>query len=239
MNKINNNLKYGKNCIGQTVINNYGETGLIVDMYTETDNHKKCMVKIMYPDGTWHCREKHFVNIGSFKKPYKFDLKEDLKNGFKPVYGWEDYYIINKYGVIKTIFGKHKGKIKRQSNRWKYSSYRKSQVYKNPYKAICLYKRGKETRKNRLVHTIMVETFIRTLKKGEQVNHINGISSDNRLINLEIVNRQNNNKKYRDFGFLSEEEIKKLDNFCWDNNMNYKEAIHCFVKSFLTKEVML
>jgi len=43
-----------------------------------------------------------------------------------------------------------------------------------------------------LIHRIVVETFISDIPKGMQVNHIDGIKSNNRLDNLEIVTPSEN-----------------------------------------------
>lgn len=42
------------------------------------------------------------------------------------------------------------------------------------------------------VHRLMAKTFLRELKKGEQVNHIDGNKLNNQLYNLEIVTAKQN-----------------------------------------------
>lgn len=46
-----------------------------------------------------------------------------------------------------------------------------------------------------LVHRIVIETFIGEIPKDREVNHIDHIKSNNRLNNLEIVTRSENQKK--------------------------------------------
>jgi hypothetical protein len=58
------------------------------------------------------------------------------------------------------------------------------------YKVITLTKNG--VRKTHKVHRLMVEANIRQMNKGEQVNHINGIKTDNRIENLEITDSYGN-----------------------------------------------
>jgi hypothetical protein len=58
----------------------------------------------------------------------------------------------------------------------------------------------------------MVETFLRNLNEGEEINHINGNKLDNSISNLEIISRKSNNKKYIDFIELglNEEELTAI-----------------------------
>ena len=45
------------------------------------------------------------------------------------------------------------------------------------------------------VHRIVIETFIGEIPKNYEVDHLNGIKDDNRLENLEIVSRSENQKR--------------------------------------------
>jgi hypothetical protein len=60
------------------------------------------------------------------------------------------------------------------------------------YLSIDLCKDGKV--KKYLAHRLMAETFLDNPKNKEQVNHINGIKTDNRLENLEWSTRSENQK---------------------------------------------
>lgn len=77
------------------------------------------------------------------------------------------------------------------------------------------------------IHRLVAESFIRPLKDGEEVNHINGDKFDNSIANLEIVSRENNNKKYIDFFDLglNENDLIKIKNYCINNNITFKEYI--------------
>lgn len=65
------------------------------------------------------------------------------------------------------------------------------QTFQNSgYLTVGLHKNCKF--KRFLVHRIIVETFLRRIEKSEEVNHINGKKTDNRIENLEIVTRKQN-----------------------------------------------
>ena len=53
-----------------------------------------------------------------------------------------------------------------------------------------------------LVHRIVVESFVGKIPNGMEVNHINGIKTDNRLVNLEIVTRSENLKHAYKLGLI-------------------------------------
>ena len=74
----------------------------------------------------------------------------------------------------------------------------------NGYLRITIYTAEKKY-KNYLSHRFIYECFYGLIEKGKFINHINFIKTDNRLENLEVVTRSENNKKSainRDYSFV-------------------------------------
>lgn len=108
----------------------------------------------------------------------------------KPLYGFEEKYQCYTNG---QIWSRHKGCFLYQQDNGE--GYLMVYIFRN-YQRI-----------PKLVHRAVVETFIRPMVPGEQVNHINNDSHSNQLENLQILTeaehkkfhvrlRQNKQKKY-------------------------------------------
>ena len=65
------------------------------------------------------------------------------------------------------------------------------------------------------LHRVIGETFIRPLKQGEQIDHINTIKNDNRLENLRIVTAKENHDNP-----LTLQKFKKMKN--WSDNKYHR-----------------
>lgn len=104
-----------------------------------------------------------------------------MKEAWKDTIGFEHLYMISNLG---NIFSKTKLKIMRL------------EVNNYGYKRVGLYKNG--IYYNKTVHRLVIEAFYGPSKL--QVNHKNGIKSDNRLENLEYCTQKQNNKHAWDTG---------------------------------------
>jgi len=112
---------------------------------------------------------------------------------WKDVVGFEDSYMVSSLGRIKskprsvsdTLGRKYirNSKISKQNECWSY-------LVVGFYRDGILY--------SRKVHRVVAEAFIPNPENKPQVNHINGIKTDNALVNLEWVTpRENQLHAYR------------------------------------------
>lgn len=114
---------------------------------------------------------------------------------YKKVVGYESLYEVSNTGVVKSLdrtvkhlrYGlmKKKGRIL-NINKVNSHGYLKATLTKN------------SKTKTYSVHRLVAEAFIPNPSNYPQVNHINGIKSDNRIENLEwITNRDNVNHYWK------------------------------------------
>lgn len=94
---------------------------------------------------------------------------------WKEIFGYEDYYSVSNLGNVKRIKSKKNLVIKYK---------------KNGYAFVCFSKKGKI--KYYHVHRLVAQAFIDNPENKPQVNHINGIKSDNNVRNLEWVTSSEN-----------------------------------------------
>jgi hypothetical protein len=126
------------------------------------------------------------------------------------VLGYESFYEVSNLGNVKTL----------GNNKFGISRIMKNTLRKG-YCTVTL--RKKNIQKIFRVHRLVAEAFIPNPNKKPQVNHINGVKNDNRVVNLEwttasenMTHASNNNllsiikgEKHHNFK-LSEEKIKEI-----------------------------
>lgn len=107
---------------------------------------------------------------------------------WKDIKGYEGMYQVSNYGNIKSldrIIGYKKGKTRL----WK-GNIKKPTITCKGYLKVALYKNGKS--KTEEVQRIVAANFIKKPNDKTQVNHINGVKTDNRVENLEWVTPHEN-----------------------------------------------
>lgn len=110
---------------------------------------------------------------------------------WKDIKGYEGIYQASNLGRIKSLDRiKHtKGRYGEMQTKIK-GIILKSCANHDNYLEVVLSKNGKS--KTRRVNRIIAETFIENPNNYKQVNHINGIKTDNRVDNLEWCNCKDN-----------------------------------------------
>lgn len=100
----------------------------------------------------------------------------------KPIENFEELYFISDCG--KVFNSNHK--------------ILKTYFTKNGYEAIKLYKN--KSRYNKTIHRLVAENFIPNPNNKAEVNHIDGIKSNNHVSNLEWVTSSENKRHAKDTG---------------------------------------
>ena len=98
-----------------------------------------------------------------------------MKEVWKPVKGFENYYLVSSLGQVKSI----------RSNR-----ILKSGLDKYGYEKVVLS--ATPIKKTKFIHRLVAETFITNPLNLPTVNHINEIKTDNRVSNLEWLSIADN-----------------------------------------------
>lgn len=96
---------------------------------------------------------------------------------FRPVRGYEGIYEISDCGAVRSLYG---GKVK----------YLRNAKQLDGYEHIDLFCDGK--RKHFFVHRLVWEAFVGKIPDGYEIDHINTIRDDNRLVNLRVVTPKEN-----------------------------------------------
>lgn len=95
-----------------------------------------------------------------------------MKEIWKDIRGYEGLYQVSNFGRVKSFYGRTKEEIILSKS-----------VDNKGYCRVILYKNNKPQLK--LIHRLVAIEFINNIDNKPQINHINGIKSDNKVSNLE------------------------------------------------------
>jgi hypothetical protein len=127
---------------------------------------------------------------------------------WKDVLGLENFYQVSNMGKVKTMpreVIRGRGGVYKTPERLLNPSINSDGYYTGIFrvnKKACNYK----------VHTLVALAFIGQIPKGMEVNHKNGIKTDNRVENLEIITKSQNIKHAFNIGLNKPNKGEKNGN---------------------------
>jgi hypothetical protein len=110
---------------------------------------------------------------------------------WKPVVGFEDRYKVSIDGTILSF---------QPCSRFKAPRIKKPRLGEYGYYSVALWRDG--IGMGKLVHCLVAEAFIGPKPNGMQVNHIDGIKTNNSVLNLEYITPLQNSRHAVSIGLM-------------------------------------
>ena len=111
---------------------------------------------------------------------------------WKDIRGYEGRYQISNFGRVKSLSRERRtkgGGVTMMAERIMKLDTKKDKGRQKPYVQVMLRNGAVRTEngKQKLVHRLVADAFIKQLAKTDQVDHINGVHNDNRVENLRVM----------------------------------------------------
>lgn len=123
-----------------------------------------------------------------------------MKEIWKDIKNYEGLYQVSTLGNVRSKYGKN-GKILM-------TNYRVIKNIKGQRGYLKVILKNNPMGENKNIHRLVAESFIPNPKNLPQVNHINGIKTDNRVENLEWVSAKENIHHAVKIGLIKSHKIK-------------------------------
>lgn len=111
---------------------------------------------------------------------------DTITEEWRDIYGFEGLYQVSNLGRVRSL------------DRWTHGGKRlrpgivMTPTHHREYPALNLVRDGKITAVR--IHVLVAEAFIGGRPDGRVINHINGVKTDNRVVNLEYVTHRENSR---------------------------------------------
>lgn len=138
-------------------------------------------------------------------------MRKRKVNELKSCEGVKDYYYITEDGRLLSYA-------------WGYELVKKPNHNHKGYELINLATEGNRP-KTRQIHRLVALAFIDNPENKEQVNHINGIKTDNKVENLEWVTNQENMTHAWEIGLRDGSWSKGSNNYQWSGDHKNCRAV--------------